>query len=88
MRLSSRSKIITARKQYPKKTITISGPEDQVKELEKLLLWIKSCCSIGHSASAKISVDGDGAADLDFEGIEKQEFEVDESDPELSVGIG
>ena len=70
--------------------ITVEGPPDQIEELEKLLYWINSLCSVGHSASARVDVDGDGAGSLKISGMQSEPREVEPTSDrfELDVGIG
>jgi len=77
-----------------KRQYTIEGPSDQLDELETLLDWIHKLSSWGHSASAEIYTDGDGASALKVEGLtvnmeEHPDYKENAWDkPELSLGIG
>lgn len=42
----------------------VTGSELQLDNLESLLAWIQHLGNVGHSGTAEISVDGDGAARL------------------------
>jgi len=83
-----------AAEETEKRQYTIEGPPDQLDELETLLDWIHKLSSWGHSASAEIFVDGDGAAKLKIEGLfvnmeEHPDYKENAWDkPELSLGIG
>jgi hypothetical protein len=69
----------------------IKAPPDQLDELEKLFAWVEFCSKAGHSASADVFVDGDGAASFEFGGLQteyKGEDENSGKDPELHIGLG
>jgi len=70
-------------------TVTISGPARNVEKVGQLLRWIDWCSSIGHSASTKLFVDGDGAAQIKVSGLPEEIHDTDfdsNSDPE-SFGL-
>jgi len=73
----------------------IEGSPDQLDELEVLLDWIGYLGSVGHTATAEVSVDGDGKANLkvvkpELKSVEGHSgYNADAYDkPELSIGIG
>lgn len=81
---------VTEKKQKEEETrkYKVSGKPDQLDNLEKLLKWIEYCGNVGHSGTAEISVDGDGAAHLRFDGVSAELPEVtDGRGPEVKVGI-
>lgn len=71
------------------RTYEVTGYSDQLDNFEKLLNWIESCGTIGHSGSASIFIDGDGSARLKISGTNKDNIgDVSDSDSiELKVGI-
>lgn len=81
-------------KEKPEKetrTYNITGKPDQLDMLEKLLRWVDTCCAVGHSGEARLSVDGDGAAKLKIDGLKPTKEKMPEppaKGPELTVGIG
>jgi len=44
-----------------RRTFSFEGSAEDVKAIEKLLAWVHSLGAAGHSATAEISVDGDGS---------------------------
>ena len=92
MILTADRKVISRSDEYETREYTINGSPDQLDEFEALLDWVSKLCSWGHSASAKISVDGDGAANLKIEGhkanMEEHEGYDESGSPELSIGLG
>lgn len=66
----------------------VSGKVRQLDNLEKLFKWVEYCGSVGHSGSATIFVDGDGAARLKFTGVDAELPDVDDdARVELKVGL-
>lgn len=65
------------------KTYKISGPKEQLEQIDQLLSWIDYCCSVGHSATISLSVDGDGAASISVDGTNR---EKDIEDEDIEIG--
>ncbi len=70
--------------------IKITGSKEHVDAVCKLLAWVKYCGSVGHSACAKIFVDGDGAGQVDIEGLNceaptEDELNIGDKDAEFSI---
>jgi len=66
----------------------VTGKPEQLDNLEKLLKWVEYCGNVGHSGTAKLSVDGDGSARLKFDGVTADlPDETGSYDPEVHVGI-
>lgn len=90
-RAFSRVVVSLGKKDEDSRTITIVGKKDNLDALEVLFHWIQSCGDVGHSGSAIVSVDGDGAARVKFEGLKEDSYERPEpkssGDPELSVDL-
>ncbi|MCK9543226.1 MAG: hypothetical protein M0R03_14490 [Novosphingobium sp.] len=73
----------------------ISGSEEYLDEIERMFDFITYCCSVGHSAVFKVSVDGDGSANLkvtkvsgELENIDEERMGLDERGKELYFGFG
>lgn len=64
--------------------VKISGPERNVAEMARMLRFIDYCSGVGHSASFKVFVDGDGAAGISVDGLpdEATELKFEEGDPD------
>lgn len=77
-------------KEKETRTYTATAKPNQLDEFEKLLRWVDACCSMGHSGTAEISVDGDGAAKIKIEGLKPSTDKLPEpppKGPELTVSI-
>jgi hypothetical protein len=51
--------------------VKISGPSRNVAKMGEMLRWIDHCSSIGHSAEFSVFVDGDGAAQINVDGLDE-----------------
>lgn len=81
-------------KEEQERTYTVKARADHLNEFERLLHWLDYCSSVGHSGTAKISIDGDGAGKLDISGLASAKPEESELEPqsfeckaEISIGI-
>lgn len=80
------------------RTYTITGKVNQLDNLESLFAWIQKLGGEGHSGSAQLFVDGDGAARLRFE-VDGKEIKINDkhwvnenkeppaNGPEFKVGL-
>jgi hypothetical protein len=63
----------------------VTGKAKQLDKLEEFLAWIQYCGNVGHSGTAELSVDGDGAARLKIDKVTGKatvgEYEAEAHEP-------
>jgi len=81
------------KREYETRTYTINARPDHLDQLETLFSWMNSTRA-GHSGSAKIYIDGDGAARVTLERKDGEMCKPDKEvkpkssgEPEFSVGL-
>jgi hypothetical protein len=90
MKLTSDFTNVIATPEEETRTYKITASTTNLERIEEFFLWLEHCSKVGHTAVARFSIDGDGAARIKFEGIAKTTKlpEVDEGgDPELNTGL-